>query len=207
MANSKKDFNIVLKIFIDFINTLTEDQFSNLVNGSADIKYQDKGLDNDKKEIYTNILYKIAIEDNIEEKTKIIACSEELSTKSKLLEFCKYFKICYKSKDTIDIIIKNIIEFIDKNKESIIYKYSMAENLEENIDKIAQRLEEIMDIVEARSFMSKSKILENKSNLLKLSKKLNVFIDRDSTREIIVDNIIRSVVEAKIRSYTIRKKI
>lgn len=64
-----------------------------------------------------------------------------------------------------------------------------------------------MDVEEARNLIRNSKVLESKSNLLKLAKKLSVFIDREAQYEVILDNIIKSVVEAKIRSYTIRKKI
>lgn len=207
MANSKKDFNIVSKMFIDLINNLTEDQFNNLVNGTADIKYFEKALDNDKKDKYNSVLYKIATEESLEEKIKFITENEELSTKSKLTDFCKYFKIDFKVKDTIDTIINNIIDYTNKNKENIIYKYTRAEDLEIGIDEIAQSLENIMDVDEARELIHKSKVLESKSNLLKLSRKLNVFTDRETTYEVILDNIIKSVVEAKIRSYTIRKKI
>lgn len=207
MANSKKDFYLVSKLIADFVNNLTEDQFNNLVNGIADIKYYEKAIDNDKKERFESIIYKIAIENDSNNKIQIIKSSDILSTKSRLLEFCKYFKIDFKVKDTIETIINNVIEFAEKNKENIIYKYNRAESVETNIDEIAERLENIMDVKEAREFISNSKILESKSNLLKLSKKLNVFTDREATHEVIVANIIRSVVEAKIRSYTIRKKM
>lgn len=207
MPSSKKDFYIVSRLLTDFINNLTEVQFDNLVNGTADIRYYEKGIDSETKEKYNTLLYEIATKDNIEEKIKLIESNDELSKKSKLMDFCKYFKIEFKAKDTNSTIMKNIIDFIDKNKENVIYKYNKAESLEDGIDKLAQRLEDIMDIEEARNLMANSKMLESKSNLLKLSKKLNVFTDREASYDTIVDNIIKSVVEAKIRSYTIRKKI
>lgn len=207
MSNSKKDFLIVLKLLLDLVNNLSEDQFNNLVNGSADIKYFEKGIDSEKKEIYNNILYKLAKEKNSEKKIELITNSSDLSTKSKLIDFCKYFKVEFRVKDTNSVIIKRILNFVDENEEDIIYRFNKLECIEENVDEIAKKLENIMDVEEARTLILNSKSLKNKTNLLKLSKKLNVFIDRESSYEIIVDTIIKSVVEAKIRSYTIRKKI
>ncbi|MGL4106927.1 hypothetical protein [Clostridium sp. LP20] len=40
-----------------------------------------------------------------------------------------------------------------------------------------------------------------------MKKYLFVFTDREAPYDTIMDNIIKSVVEAKIRSYTIRKKV
>lgn len=207
MASSKKDFYIVSKLFTDLINNLSEDQFSNLINGMADIRYFEKNLDSEKREIYDSMLRELALEDNEERKYSFIRNSDELSTKIKLIEFCKYARIEFKSKDTNDTIIQNIINFTSLNKESILYKFNRVDGIEVEIDKIVIKLEDTMDIEEARNLIYGSKVIENKSNLLKVAKKLNVFVDREATYDIIVDTIIKSVVEAKIRSYTIRKKL
>ncbi|PFE50766.1 hypothetical protein CN317_00910 [Bacillus cereus] len=207
MSNSKKDFCIVSKLVIDLVNNLSEEQYNNLVNGTADIRYVEKGIDSEKKEIYNSIMYELSTKDGLDEKINVIKTNAHLSTKSKLLEFCKYFKIEFKTKDTIDKIIQNILQYVDENKDNIIYRVEKAEDIQESIDEIAKKLEEIMDVEEARDLIAKSKVVESKTNLLKLTKKLNVFIDRESSYETIVDNIIKSVVEAKIRSYVIRKKL
>lgn len=207
MSNSKKDFCIVSKLVIDLVNNLSEEQYNNLVNGTADIRYMEKGIDSEKKEIYNSIVYELATKDGLDKKINVIKTNAHLSTKSKLLEFCKYFKIEFKTKDTIDKIIQNIIQYVDENKDNIIYRVEKAEDIQESIDEIAKKLEEIMDVEEARDLIAKSKVVESKTNLLKLTKKLNVFTDRESSYETIVDNIIKSVVEAKIRSYVIRKKL
>jgi len=207
VSNSKKDFCIVSKLVIDLVNNLSEEQYNNLVNGTADIRYIEKGIDNEKKEIYNGIIYELSKKDDLEEKIGIIKTNTHLSTKSKLIEFCKYFKIEYKAKENIDTIIQNIIQYVDENKENIMYRFEKAEDIQGSIDEIASKLEEIMNVEEARTLISQSKAIENKTNLLKLAKRLNVFIDREATYETIVDNIIKSVVEAKIRSYVIRKKL
>lgn len=207
MSNSKKDFCIVSKLVIDLVNNLSEEQYNNLVNGTADIRYVEKGIDSEKKEIYNSIVYELSTKDGLDEKINVIKTNAHLSTKSKLLEFCKYFKIEFKTKDTIDKIIQNIIQYVDENKDNIIYRVEKAEDIQESIDEIAKKLEEIMDVEEARDLIAKSKVVESKTNLLKLTKKLSVFTDRESSYETIVDNIIKSVVEAKIRSYVIRKKL
>ncbi len=206
MASSKKDFSVVSKLILDLVNGLTEEQFNNLLNGTADIRYIEKGIDSEKREKYNEILYKLALE---ERGQRIIFIKEnyDLATKSKLIEFCKNFKIEFKTKDTIDMIIEHIVDYVDKNKENILYRYNRSENLELGIDEIAKKLEEIMDIGEARKLILESKVVENKANLIKLSKKLNVFTDREANYDTIMETIIKSVVEAKIRSYTIRKKI
>lgn len=207
MSNSKKDFCIISKLVIDLVNNLSEEQYNNLVNGTADIRYTEKGIDSEKKVTYNNIIYELATKDSLDEKINVIKSNAHLSTKAKLIEFCKYFKIEYKTKETIDTIIQNIVQYVDENRDNIIYRFEKAEDIQESIDEIAKKLEEIMNVEEARTLISQSKAIENKTNLLKLAKKLNVFIDREATYEAIVDNIIKSVVEAKIRSYVIRKKL
>ena len=207
MASSKKDFCIVSKLVLDLINGLTEEQFNNLLNGTADIKYTEKTIDSEKKGKYNEILYNLSLENDDSKKIEIIKQNSLLNTKSKLIEFCKNLKIKTKSKDTIDIIIENIISYINKDKENILYKYNRSESLELSIDELAKKLEDIMDVEEAKKLIHECKSVESKTNLIKLSKKLNVFIDREATYDIIMDDIIKSVVEAKIRSYSIRKKI
>lgn len=207
MSSSKKDFAIVSKLFMDLINNLSEEQYLNLIKGTADIRYVEKGIDTEKKEIYNNIIYHLATETNLDEKISKIKENEYLSTKSKLLEFCKYNKIDSKLKDTNDTIINNIIKYVDENKDSILYRVGKEENLQDSINKLADKIEETMDIEEAKNIIMSSKCVDSKVNLLKLAKKLNVFIERESTHDAIVDKIIKSVVEAKIRSYTIRKKM
>ncbi|MDU5650247.1 MAG: hypothetical protein E6038_03875, partial [Clostridium perfringens] len=109
MASSKKDFSIISKNILDFINNLTEEQFNNIVNGTADIKYVEKGLDNDKREIFNSIVNYLINENDDEKRINYVKENSNLATKAKLIEFCKYLKIDYKQKDTIDVIISNII--------------------------------------------------------------------------------------------------
>ncbi len=207
MSNSKKDFNIVSQLFVDFINNLTDVQFNNLIDGTADIKYAEKALDASLKDKYEAILYKIVSINDRQEKVSFIRDNEQLENKAKLLGFCKYFKVDAKNKDTVETIINNIIEFSEKNSENVVYRFNKKENIEDSIDKIAQDLETFMDVEEAKKYIKSCNSVDSKVNLLKLAKKLNVFIsDRESSYDIILDSIIKSVVEAKIRSYTIRKK-
>ena len=207
MTSSKKDFSIISKNILDFINNLTEEQFNNIVNGTADIKYVEKGLDNDKREIFNSIVNYLINENDDEKRINYVKENSNLATKAKLIEFCKYLKIDYKQKDTIDVIISNIIDYIKINKDVLIYKFSKSENLELGIEEVAKKLENSMDVDEAKAIITGSKVVESKTNLLKLAKKLNVFVDREFSYENIMDNIIKSVVESKIRSYTIRKKL
>ena len=64
MASSKKDFCIVSKIVLDLINGLTEEQFNSLLNGTADVRYVEKGLDSETKEKYNEILYRLSVEND-----------------------------------------------------------------------------------------------------------------------------------------------
>lgn len=207
MSNAKKDFSIMCKLVLDFVNSLTEEQFNNLINGTADIKYNEKGLSQDKKERYNCILYNICMEDTREKAVDYIKKCDELSTKLKLNEFCKYFRIEIKVKDSIDTIINKIIEFVEKDKENIKYKYDKQINCEKNVDTIAQKLEECIDIEEAKEIIYSSDLMSSKIEMMKLAKRLKVFNDKDASCENIAENIIKTVVEAKIRSYIIRKKI
>lgn len=206
MASSRKDSYILNKLFVDFINGLTEEQFSNLINGTAELKYTDKGLDNVTKERFKDILYYTALaQDNA--KSDYIKSRPEINSKAKLVEFCKYINVEYKAKDTIDSIIQNILSYIEKNHDTILYKVVREDSIEKQLDEISKKIEEFMNLEEARNFILSKDILNSKTNLIKLAKRLNVFIDREGTYDNILDKILSSVVEAKIRSYTIRKKI
>lgn len=206
MSSSKKEFCIISKILLDFISSLTEEQYNNLVKGEAEIKYIEKNIDTVKKQKYDKILYDLAVENLVEIKIQYIKSNEDLSNKSKLIDFCKYHKINYKTKETNDSIINNIIKFVDINKEDIVYRWQKKENIEESIENVAEELQKIMNIEEAKIYIKKSKIIDNKSNALKLAKQLNVFVNREHSYDDIVDSIVNSVVGAKIRSYSIRNK-
>lgn len=207
MSNSKKDFSIVCKLILDFVNNLTEEQFSNLINGTADIKYNEKALSQDKREKYNDILYHISIEDDREKIFNYVKQCEVLSTKMKLNEFCKYFKIEIKSKDSIENIINKIIDYVDMDKENIKYKYNRERDSVKNIDTIATKLEECIDVEEAKEIIFTSNLINSKTDMIKLAKRLKVYNDKDASCENIAENIIKTVVEAKMRSYIIRKKI
>ena len=72
MSSSKKEFCIISKILLDFISSLTEEQYNNLVKGEAEIKYIEKNIDTVKKQKYDKILYDLAVENLVEIKIQYI---------------------------------------------------------------------------------------------------------------------------------------
>ena len=205
--SAKKDYCIVSKIIGDFIDGLTEEQFNNLLNGNADIKYVEKGIDSSIKEIYHLIMHRLISADSEEIIRDIIKNEDYLSNKQKIQDFCKFFKVEFRIKDSNEMLITNIIEFVKNNRGVLLYKYERQDSIDVKIEEIAKQLEEIMNVEEARELLKSKDILQNKTNLVKLAKKLRVFFDREAGVDTIIDTIVQSVVEAKIRSYTIRKKI
>lgn len=196
---------MISKLILNFINNLTNEQYSNLVNGNGELQYADKSLDNEVKKFYEEFVQSL-IQIQIDEE-KLIFINQNLPKKNDMINFCKYYQIPYKIRETQQQIAYNILEYIDSNKEDIIYQTEKKQNIEEKIERISIELKKIMDVDEAKNLLKNNEVIKNKSNLLKLAKKLNVFVDRNSSFETIVENIIKSVVEAKIRSYTIRKKM
>ncbi|MFZ5986808.1 MAG: hypothetical protein ACOYWZ_06765 [Bacillota bacterium] len=207
MAGTKRDYEIVSKIFMDFIGSLSNAEYDNLLNGSATIKYVEKGLPLAIKSVYDEIMTELLKLKTPEQYTNYIRANKELDTKSNLFDFCKYFSIETKAKDTLDMLISRIINHIEKNHDSLLYVLEKKSDIQYSIDTIASKLEDFMDIQQAVDFLKSSDVLSSKSNLLKLAKKLNVFIEKDTSHENILNSIIDSVVGAKIRSFAIRRKI
>lgn len=206
-ANAKKDYEIISKLFLDFVSNLSSAEFDSLVNGTAVIKYVEKSLTPSTKSMYDQILSELLKVDSPEQYTSYIKEHKELDTKSKLFEFCKYFNIETKAKDTMEMLITRVIDHIDKNKESLLYSLDRKSDIMYSINSIANKLEEFMDVQQALDFLKSNEILSSKSNLNKLAKKLNVFMEKDNSYENMLNSIIDSVVGAKIRSFAIRKKI
>ncbi|WP_294405668.1 hypothetical protein [uncultured Clostridium sp.] len=207
MSNSKKDFQVVYNLISDFISNLSDSQFASLIDGTGEIKFAEKTIDNALKESYNEVIHTIVNMQNYDDKINYLKSNKHLSNKTKIIEFCKYFKVNYKTKDTIETLINNIVEYGEENREDIIYRYNRKVRLEDSLDLIAKKLENYLDVKEAKEYLCKCNEISSKVNLIKLARRLNVFVDRESSYENILETILKSVVEAKIRSYTIRKKI
>ncbi len=207
MGSSKKDFYTVNKLLADFINGLTEEQFSKLVDGLAEVKYVEKALDSLTRSKYDEILLATAKIKDRKHRIEELSSLNDLNTKAKLIDLCKYINIDCKSKDRVDDIIAKIENYVNESSETIIDKNEKSTGLEERLDEIGNELEKFMNVDEARHFLVTNKDVASKTNLVKLARKLRVYIEKEASYDLIIETILKSVVEAKIRSYTIRKKM
>ncbi|MGO4547191.1 hypothetical protein AB4Z29_20630 [Paenibacillus sp. 2TAB23] len=206
MSDSKKDFETVQKMFIDFISNLTNIEYEKLLRGEGTIKFFEKEISPSRKSELTGLLNNL-LGLNAENIQAHIKSNPELKTKAQLMEFCDLFNIDVKSKDKSDSIIYKIIDFIESNRDSLQNTLNKRNDIDSLIESVAIELEKIMDMNIARELILSSAFSSNKTNLLKLARRLDVHLDKDVSLDNAKELIVDSVVGSKIRSLSIRKKI
>ena len=192
MNKSKEDTIKILDIFNNFVRQLSSTDYQKLINGELSICCVDNRNNNLSEEdikIYDSIINELIKINENDEIIKYLETNKYLSEIQDLIKFCENYKIKLKKDDEKDIIIEKIVKFISEEKE---------------INKIVDIMKETKYKEYARNIIINSKILNNKINLLKLSKKLDVFIDKSKSKNDIIDRILKSVIDSKIRSSIIR---
>ena len=192
MNKSKEDTIKILDIFNNFVRQLSSTDYQKLINGELSICCVDNRNNNLSEEdikIYDSIINELIKINENDEIIKYLETNKYLSEIQDLIKFCENYKIKLKKDDEKDIIIEKIVKFISEEKE---------------INKIVDIMKETKDKEYARNIIINSNILNNKINLLKLSKKLDVFIDKSKSKNDIIDRILKSVIDSKIRSSIIR---
>jgi hypothetical protein len=185
---------------------LSDDEIENLILGKATLKYNVKNISNETREMYDSLLAKLVNCNEIEEVKIIIRDDKSLIKKIDFLDFCDYINIEIKSKDSIENLIDKIYEYIKNKKEYVLSYIDNKKDKELILQEISYKLEEFNDIEEANMYLLNSSNLLTKSDLLKLAKSLNVYIEKENTHEAISRKIVDSVVGAKLRSFTLRGK-
>ncbi|AYK05656.1 hypothetical protein [Brevibacillus laterosporus] len=207
MSNSKKDFEIINKIILDLIISLSVTEYENIIRGTATLKYVEKDLPPSKRVLFQQILNKLVYVNTFEDIQSLLKENPTLKTKTDLIDFCSFLNIGTKSKDTINEIIFKICNFIEYNKESLLYSITKVNETSTNIEIVAEELEKFMNVQDAQEFLKNNEVLTNKSSLIKLAKELDVYIEKDATYSELIETIVDSVVGSKLRSLSIRKKI
>lgn len=156
--------------------------------------------------MYDSLLERLAYCNEIEEMKNTIKEDKSLIKKMEFLGFCDYINIETKSKDSIDNLLERIYEYIKNKKEHVLNYIDNKNNSEMLLQKISYRLEELNDIEEANEYLLSNNNLLTKSDLLKLAKSLNVYIEKENSNEAISRKIVDSVVGAKLRSFALRGK-
>lgn len=205
MSNSKKEIELLYKLFSNFLSNLTNEQYLQLLNGEADLKLVSKKIDQNTIQMYKMILQEIVDIEDIEER-KILLLSH-FNKKTDLANLSNYLNIPTKSKDTVKIILDNIIEYTLANEDYIKNNIKENQKLEKELSELVNQIEGTMDSAEAKELLKKSSISSRKVDLINFAKKLSVFPDKRSSTDDIINEIVQTVVEAKIRSYKIRKKM
>ncbi|QII51314.1 hypothetical protein G3M81_22355 [Bacillus paralicheniformis] len=205
MNSSKRDADLLFKLISNFISNLTEDQYKQLITGEAEIKLKTRKLDSDTVQQYKKLLFELVSIKDIKKRTDFLL--SKMSKKSELINFNNYLNITYKSRDTVQKLVDNIIDYSLKNEGYIRNINSKEQKSEEQFKKLSVKLQEVMDINEAEKILRKSSISNRKIDLLEFGKQLSVFPDKRMSIDEIINEIVQSVVAAKLRSYKIRKKI
>ncbi|MEY8844137.1 hypothetical protein AB9M91_03450 [Bacillus safensis] len=205
MSNSKKDSEILFKLFHNFVQNMTNSQYESLINGFSEIKVVEKNININDEYVYLNILSEVNSESTIEGKQTLI--KNKFSQKNDLIQLAKFIDIQVKSRDTIDELINKIIPKAEELKGEIDYKLTRENTKEENLSHLSLAFENSMDAKEARDLIVNSPLYSNKNELLKFARTFDVYPDRGASIDSIVDALIKSVVEAKLRSYKIRQKL
>lgn len=201
MSNSKKDLEIVMSLFSTFISGLSNDEYDDLINGYAEIKLISKALK--KEQDYLEIIYDLNNQTSIE--NKITYLNNYMSTKKDLINLCKYLNIETITKDTVAILMEKIIVGAKREEQNIIYKVEKIDNKQNELLSIITFLEETTDSEKAVRFLKEKEL--SKSDYLNLARNMDVFPEKSANVEVIINMIVKNVVEAKLRSLKIRNKM
>ncbi|WP_215115692.1 hypothetical protein [Exiguobacterium sp. s80] len=205
MSNSKKEIELLYKLFSNFLSNLTNEQYLQLVNGESELKLVSKKIDTNTIQVYKMLLQDIISVEDIEERKLLL--SSHLNKKSDLINLSDFLNIPTKSKDTIKVMLDNIIEYTIENEDYIKNNVKEDQKYEKELSDLINQIEATMDTNEAKELLKNSSIAYRKADLMNFAKKLSVFPDKRSSADDIINEIVQAVVEAKIRSYKIRKKL
>lgn len=204
--SSKRDLEAMFSIINSFIKGLSVNEYENILNGSATLKYVEKSLSLAEKNQFDEILNNILGVGGVLNENTMDIIKEKIETKNQLIAFCNYLNIDLKSKDTKEDIYEKILIFIEENKEILINKINKNVSIHQMIEMIALELEGFVDKEQALKFLLDKKVLENKSHSLFLAKVLDVNVRKESSNLEILERIVDSVVGSKLRSMVIRGK-
>ncbi len=204
MSSSKRDFETVQKVVLDAIKSLSDFEYENLLIGKGTLKYVEKRMPIELKEEYEGLIYKLSLLNSEEEIWETIKNEKLLDSKFKLLEFLNYFNITVRTKDTIDTLCSKLKDYILQKRDLLLNSHRQNVEHSDNIENISEELQRFNDSKSAVSFLDNHKLLSTKSNLIKLAKKLDVYIEKDLNSEEIIKRIVDAVVVSKLRSATIR---
>lgn len=98
------------------------------------------------------------------------------------------------------------MEYIQDKKRYFLQMTHEKKDKDVALQNISYKLEEFTDLDEANKFLTSCNELSQKSDLLKLAKLLNVYIEKDGNNDEIVKKIVDAVVGSKLRSLTLRGK-
>ncbi|MGG0473557.1 hypothetical protein ABEY96_15320 [Priestia aryabhattai] len=205
--SSKRDLEAMFSIVSNIIKNLNVNEYENILNGSATLKYVEKSLTASEKSQFDVVLKKLLNLDSNEINTNFMeTIKAELETKSQLINFCNYLNIEVKTKDKKEDIYEKILNFVDENKEILLNKFNKGISINQTLEQIASQLENFNDKNLALKFLLGNNALDNKGHLLSLAKILDVNVRKESNNGEIIERIVDSVVGSKLRSMAIRGK-
>jgi uracil DNA glycosylase len=187
---SKAESEKLMQMVLSFIQGLTNQQYSDLLNGNRKIHLEEFVQQEKKNDEFEQIKEQLLKEKEVE----TILCSQ---TKRYLTSFCNYYGIRILAKDPKAVLYEKIAAH---------FNIDNREETNSGLNKIADQLQKNNSVTEAQEYLNNEASLRTKTSLMKLARLLDVYVNQKQTKEEILNRIVESVVGAKVRSKAIRMR-
>lgn len=193
----KQEVEKMLQMALDFLEGLTSEQFQELVDGNAVIRYEAKV----KHTHYEELLKKIKQEaNNAEDVGGILDCFK----KKGLFLFCDYINLEIKTRDIKRVIFQKIASHVGIDDSPGSDSKEEAEPA--NWKQIEMALRNCCTINEGKDLLLNQELLSLKKNVVAFAKALGVYVNQRYTKQELLERIVDSVVGAQIRGKVIRSE-
>ncbi|QHS21441.1 hypothetical protein GWK91_00025 [Virgibacillus sp. MSP4-1] len=182
----KKDTQKMIQIVSDFINELSDDQFTNLINGNAMIEYKEN-----QNHVSSIDQMKSSVQ-QAQSMKEIEGCFKGLLKKD-IRAFCKDCRIDIRKKDT---------------KKELFYKIAVHFGItrpdEKDFNTLIKEFDRFTDVKEAAEFLNGAGELRTKDDLIRFANVLDVHIRPKERKADILHRIAESVVGSRLRAQVIK---
>ncbi|GAA0489308.1 hypothetical protein GCM10008986_13910 [Salinibacillus aidingensis] len=183
----KKDTQKMIQIVSDFISELSDEQFTNLINGNAIIEYK-----TNYKNSFDQIKASVQQGQSMREVEK---CFKGMLKKD-IMAFCKDSRIDFRKKDTKKELYHKIAVHFDIKRST--------KPDEKDFKALIKEFEQCTDVKEAVEFLSEAGELRTKEDLIRFANVLDVHIRPKEKKADIIHRIAESVVGSRIRAQVIK---
>jgi hypothetical protein len=204
VSGSKNDTESIFRMVASFISNLSAVEYDSLLNGTGSIKYFDKGISSHDKEVFERLIEKVSLASSSLEMQDLLRNNTDLNSRARLIELCRFLNVEYKTKDTIGALQDRVLVYLESHKEQISNERAKQTDTNYQFSQISNQLQEIDDTDLAMRYLSEQELLRSRYNLMTLARKLDVYINKETSAEDVMKKIVDSVVGARLRSRAIR---